>query len=290
MGDKQVSEWAKSVAILPADADVKWPAEAPATIGPKIPIVLGDDGAFVSSATVDAIETTDESHALWQANSKRTRTLLACVHACKDIAVMARAVDMDNPWRVRRQVAILATPILSLVENTKALHALLGLASEERSHWPTKDLDLLRDASRRLKKYAEGPLRPFRNKLTAHVDADAVTSRIAASKSLAALLLPPFADALLLLLLHLNYRRVYTWKRVPIGAAPNEIEIMTEYPLALRVTVDSAGFVHSLGAASTLSSDPRGPLKESVIELFHVYNRLAETADPGQPTIYFEER
>ena len=46
MGDAQVSEWAKSVAILPSDADVKWPAETPATIGPKIPIVLGDDGAL----------------------------------------------------------------------------------------------------------------------------------------------------------------------------------------------------------------------------------------------------
>ena len=92
------------------------------------------------------------------------------------------------------------------------------------------DQDLLRSAGRRLKKHQNGPLRTFRNQRTAHLDVDVLRPEATPISSLQGLLLPPFADALLVLLLCFNYRHIYTWRRQAVGAALDEIEIMPNTP------------------------------------------------------------
>jgi len=273
------------VALLPVDADTKLGASALNKQG-TTPIFLSD-GKFLAPGVVDAIEGASQTSARWHPNSHRTRLLVACAHAAKDIETSARMIDANDPWKERRPIALLATPLVTLCDHTKSLYDHLGREVEERRGWPKADQDLLRSAGRRLKKHQNGPLRTFRNQRTAHLDVDVLRPEATPISSLQGLLLPPFADALLVLLLCFNYRRIYTWRREAVGAAPDEIEIMTEYPVVISAKIDPGGAILSLGGQSTLAEDPRGPLRDTVLSLFSVYNLLASRAEPPHPTIFW---
>ncbi len=275
----------KAVALLPNDADTKFAKVAFDNQTP-IPIFM-PNGRFLEPRVVDAIESTSHPSGEWHPNSHRTRLLLACAHACKDIATCARSIDAENPWKERRAVALLATPLISLCDHAKDLYAALGPEKEARRSWPKADQDLLREAGRRLKRHQDGPLRTLRNKRTAHHDLDVLRLEAERLPALQDLILPPLADNLLVLLLSFNYRRVFTWTRKPVDAEPDEIEIMTEYPLAIRAKLDAGGAIRSLGAQSNLAEDPRGPLRQVVLDLFPVYNFLASKADPAHRTIFW---
>ncbi len=206
----------EKVALLPADADTKI-AESALGVGARnapIPIFM-PDGQFLTPGVADALESTAENLGEWRPNSHRTRLLVACAHAAKDIETCARSIRPEAGWKEKRPIALLATPLLTLCNHTKDLADRLGPEVAERSHWPRADQDLLRDAGRRLKKHQSGPLRTLRNTLTAHLDLEALASEAVPGSSLQALILPPLADTLLVLTLCFNYRRIYTWIRVP---------------------------------------------------------------------------
>lgn len=278
----------KAVALLPADADTRFGTGA---LGEQreIPILL-HEGTLLAPGVVDAIESTSQSGGHWHPNSHRTRVLLACAHASKDIAVHARSIEVENPWRERRPIALLATPLVSLCDHTKDLYDRMGGEGEERREWPTEDQELLRSAGRRLKKHQNGPLRTLRNQRTAHIDLDVLRPDAPPVSRLQDLVLPPFADTLLVLTLCFNYRRVYTWRRRPVGCLEDEVDIMTEYPIAMRAKLDANGAICSLGNYSTIAEDPTGPLRDTVLSLFAVYNHLASTAEPPHPTIFVRDQ
>jgi hypothetical protein len=275
----------QSAALLPADADPKLGPLAFERRG-NTPILL-EDGRFLAPGVVDLIEGTGRDSGQWHPNSHRTRLLVACAHAAKDIETCARGINLDDPWRERRPIALLATPLVTLCDHTKTLCDQLGREVEERSHWPQADRDLLKSAGRRLGRHREGPLRTLRNQRTAHIDLDVLRPSAAPIASMHDLLLPPFADTLLVLLLCFNYRRVYTWRRQPVGVPPHQIELMTEYPLVMRAKLADDGTVEAFGGRSTLAEDPREPLRDTVMGLFPVYNCLASKAEPPQPTIFW---
>ncbi len=62
---------------------------------------------------------------------------------------------------------------------------------------------------------------------------------------------------------------------------------MTEYPVAIRAMVEG-GEISSLGGHSVIATDPRGPLRDTVLGLYQVYNVLASTADPPHRKIFFK--
>ena len=55
----------------------------------------------------------------------------------------------------------------------------------------------------------------------------------------------------------------------------------------ISAKIDPGGAILSLGGQSTLAEDPRGPLRDTVLSLFSVYNLLASRAEPPHPTIFW---
>ncbi len=275
----------KRIALLPADADTKIREGAMLVTKGPVPIFM-HDGEFLSPGIVDLFEPKLDDAATWYPNSHRTRLLVACGSAAKDIEALAPAIDPHRPWEKPRPIALLATPLINLCEHVKALCDRLGNETEARRDWPQADRDLLQHAGRRLKKHLSGPLRLFRHQRTAHVDLDVLRPGVPRPVALQDMVLPPLADSLLVLTLCMNYRRVYTWSRRPPDAAPDEIEVMTEYPIAIRARVDLEGYIVALGDQSFVAEDPRGPLRDTVLGLYDVYNWLASVAVPSHPTIF----
>lgn len=271
--------------LLPADADTTLSADV-ALIKERIPIVM-PDGKFLAPGVHDAIESAGEGQ--WLPNSTRTRLLLASVHAAKDLAIQARNIDLNDPWKEKRPIALLATPLLTLCDHTKALYDRLGSETKQRLTWPEADVELFFEAGRRLKRHQAGPLRILRHKRTAHFDLEVLLPTAPAPPPLQQVILPPFADTLIVLVLCFNYERVYTWRRQPRGAGSDEIEIMTEYPVVMRAKLDASGAICALGNHSVVAEDPRGPLIGTLLSLFEVYNHLASTAGPEHPTITWRE-
>ncbi len=274
----------KEVALLPSDADTKL-AKAPFDSQKQTPILM-PEGRFLRPGVVDALESGPSATEEWHPNSPRTRLLVGCVHACKDIAAYARGIDLDDPWREKRAVALVATPLVSLCDHTKALSAALGPEVEARRSWSQEDKDLLQEAGRRLKQHQKGPLRKLRNTRTAHHDLDTLRLGAERGPALEGLILPPLGDSLVILALCFNYRRVYTWKRRPTDAGPDEIEIMTEYPVAIRVRLDVNDAICAVGDRSCVAEDPLGPLRDVVFGLFDFYNAVAVRANPAHPTLF----
>jgi len=275
------------IALLPADADTKLREGVLLRSQGSVPI-FAPGGAFLAPGIVDPIESAVRGReSEWHPNSVRTRLLVGCSSAVKDIETLAGAIDVDHPWARPRPIALLATPLLNLCDHVKTLSDRLGRENEERACWPQADRDMLMQAARRLKAHQRGPLRLFRHERTAHVDLDVL--RLDARRPEGALqdmILPPLVDSLFVLTLCMNYRRIYTWLRRPRDAEPDEVEIMTEYPLAIRARLDAEGYIVSLGERSFIAEDPRAALRDTVLGLFDVYNWLASAAFPAHPTIF----
>jgi len=137
------------VALLPSDADTKLGDGALQTWRAPTPIVLSD-GEFVRPDVVDALEAPPDDSA-WHPNSPRTRLLVACLQAAKDIAVAARAINAGSPWRERRPVALLATPLVTLCDHTKDLYGQLRVSrtSKAAGPMPTRRCSAMRGAGSR---------------------------------------------------------------------------------------------------------------------------------------------
>jgi hypothetical protein len=282
----RASDRLEDVRLLPTDADTRLSDGALQTWKPWTPIVLRD-GQFVRPDVVDAIEAARENP--WHPNSPRARLLVACVQAVKDITVAARAIDAENPWRERRPVALLATPLVTLCDHTKDLYGRLGQEHDEHRRWPEADKKVFREAGRRLKKHVSGLLRTLRHERTGHLDVNVLRRGAPVVPLLEPVLLPAMGDALLVLILCFNHRRVYTWVKQAPGGAPNEVEITSEYPLVFRASLAADGGIASFGDVATLGEDPCGPLRDHVLDLVDVYNHLASKAAPGHPTIFVRE-
>jgi hypothetical protein len=55
----------------------------------------------------------------------------------------------------------------------------------------------------------------------------------------------------------------------------------------IRAKLDPNGALLSLGGQSTLAEDPRGPLRDTVLSRFSVYNLLESKTEPPHPTIFW---
>jgi hypothetical protein len=95
---------------------------------------------------------------------------------------------------------------------------------------------------------------------------------------------------LVLLVLALNYARVYTWVRRPGGCEADEVEIMTEYPLAWRAKLGPDRSIRSIAGHSTIAADPRRHAREVVLAAIEFHNKLASAAKPPQREISWHER
>jgi hypothetical protein len=275
------------ILLLPADADLKIETTGFSKTNLPMPIVFAsENNGMLNPGLRDPVE--EDRRDRWHPGSHRTRLLVACLLACKDITTIGRALNHAMPWQGRREIALLTTPLVSLCDNIKLLYDALGPAGGERAAWSPKDTQLYYNAGRRLKKHRDGPIRKIRNKMGAHHDLEMLKEGGTTTVPSADAILPALGDSLVVLLLALNYERIYTWRRRPSNAAADEAEIMTQYPLAARVKLSSGGTVQSVIGpvdSAVIATDPRHEAYDTAMSAVEVYNLLASKAQPSHPTI-----
>lgn len=282
----------EEVLLLPSDADLKIDTSRDISGGSALPIMFHDgDRGMLDPGLRDPVE--GEEADRWHPQSHRTRLLVACLLACKDICLIGATLDIANPRQARRSIALITTPLVSLCDNTKSLYDALGASSaeRERASWPEADKTLYVETGRRLKKHRDGPIRKIRNMMGAHHNIDEMLKeqRAVPAPSLETVL-PPLADSLLMLVFALNYRRVYTWRRHPHGAGPDEVEILTEYPIAMKFKLGPDGAIQFSTGTATIAVDPRHHADTIVRRAIAVYNQFAEMAQPPQRKITLTSR
>lgn len=215
----------------------------------------------------------------WFPEGQASFLLVACIQACKDILKIGGALDAARPSMDRRGLTLLATPVLSMVDNAVMLQRFL--ARKDRSSWPPKDQEAFTRFGRELRKASEGPLRKLRNTRSGHHD-PRFLGPDTAPRPTPELLLPPLAYALLVLTLALNHEEVFTWIRVPDETKPDEIDYFLNVATRIRTVKDTEGHYRPREILQmTLTKDPRLEAFESIEATIALHNRL--TTDAGYP-------
>jgi len=273
-------EWNKPAEfrLLPSDAYMTLALEKDLPV--QACAFFAEGGDFLDPGLRDVFEDPREQEAKWYPNSAKTTMLVACLHVCKDLLAIGKGIDAQAPWADRRQVAHFATPLVSLCDKAKELYAALGREQAVRASWPQADHDLYIQTGRQLKKHRESPLRVLRNTSTAHVRDEILHSTASPISVTPQQILPPMKDSLVFLILALNYERIYTWVRRPADADTDEAEIMTEYPMAIRVKLNADRSIKEVARRSTIATDPREYAREIILRSIELHNRLAFAASP----------
>ncbi len=216
---------------------------------------------------------------LWYPASPAAQLLVACLQACKDILRLGAVLDQRRPSADRRGMTLLSTPILSIVDNTVALHKLLG--QEDRSSWPPEDQVVFQHVGKKLRKLAHGSLRKLRSTRSAHHDVDCLGPD-SAPRATPEVVLEPLGHVLILLTLALNHERVFTWTRIPDETKPEEIELFIEAAARFRTVTDDEGYRRPREILRlTITKDPRLEAFESIDATITLYNHLVQ--DAGYP-------
>jgi hypothetical protein len=216
----------------------------------------------------------DYSPTTWFPANRETALLVAALLACKDVSRLLTGFA-DDPLSDQRGLSMLATPTLSLLENTIALHKATG--REDTSSWPATDRNLLIDLGRSLRKLSNGPLRMLRNTVSAHHDASALGSTAVVARSAAPLVLQAASESLCVLMLLLNLRNVFAWSRQPTTDGQDQLQVLQANAVAApTVRMDQNKIVELLKL--TLVSDPRDEAQELVAATLVQYNRVASRA------------
>ncbi len=204
----------------------------------------------------------------WYPITSEAMQLALCVESCKQINAM-RPMLMDGGVPPRN-LTVLATPVLNLVENVLRLRNELWKA--DRSDWPEADRKNFENKPRSLQRAAAGPLRTIRNQRAGHTSA-AAFAHGSVPASTPENILRPLGQAAFLLLLCLDHKTAFGYARQPNPTSKDEIEFYFQYPLASRFRLDKGGHpVELLGGH--LEADPRHEQGELVCQTVKLYNAL----------------
>jgi hypothetical protein len=210
----------------------------------------------------------------WFPANSETARLVAALLACKDVARLLDALSQD-PLADRRGLTMLATPALSLLDNTIALQK--ATARRDTSTWPSSDHNLLLDLGKRLRKLNSGPLRKLRNTLSAHHDPVALGSAAAVVSSTAPLVLQAVSEALCVLVLLLSHDDVFAWSRQAAENDPSLLQILQPGAFAAPTfRTEENRIVELLGL--TIVLDPKNEAQDVILATLARYNLVAVRA------------
>lgn len=225
----------------------------------------------------DPVEAPEDER--WFPAGNAAELLVACLQACKDVVKISSSLAPSRPSADTRGLTLLATPVLSLVENSIRLQKSLG--SEDRGHWPESDRGHFNRCGKKLRRDADGPLRKIRSKRSAHHDANALGPG-GAPHATAEIVVFPLGHALFLLTLCLNHEGVFTWTRFPDKNAPDEMEYFLQVATRFKTIVEADGARHPRNILSlTIRKDPRYQALATLEATIAVYNQLVK--DAGYP-------
>ena len=224
---------------------------------------------------------------LWFPLNAATLELHAVIHACKQVVKLKAALHTEDPMNDLHGLALLATPVLTLVEHTLKLRKLTGAA--DRSFWPAADRERFRTSGKRLDGFSQGALRVLRRTLSAHADTKMMTEEL--PKPSAEMLVPPLGTALTVALLALNHNGVFEWTRTESASRQIVGQVSTAEgespPVAVQIGTAADGTATL--EALVVVDDPRTSAQELLFEGVAVYNAFAEACVPRQPAITMNE-
>lgn len=225
----------------------------------------------------DPTEAPDDDR--WFPGNNATALLVACIESCKDFRKLGKALSPTRPAFDKRGLTLMATPVLSLMENMVELQRML--AREDRSTWPAVDQEKFTKFGRELRKEAQGAIRKLRNVRSGHKDGKKLGPASAPQPSPEVVLLP-LGPALMLLVLALNHNRAFQWTRFPDASKPDEMELFIEVATRFKTTIQDDGARHPTEILSlTVTKDPRHSAMEVIESTIALYNDLM--VDAGYP-------
>ncbi len=249
-------------------------------------ITMGPDGEMLAPGIVDLLEA-DHTNSRWAPNDDRTGMLVLAAEACRDVTFYSeRLIDSKTRRRAMRGVTV---PVCKLMDVTALLVSRMNdkTSRDTRAQWPNADQKTYHEVAKRLKKNRlQGPVRWVRNKIGAHLDAEAFTAGTEYLKLDD--ILGAFGDCVVLLTLSMNYPSSwFSWIR-GLGTSPDGrqqiVETMFEYPLCVRWVTDLDGHPIALSRAM-LAEDPRHELQTQIFEATNAYNELVRVTGTQLPLI-----
>lgn len=250
----------------------------------EMPIYFASGGGMIEPGVVSKI---DESWPdSWQPGNDRARLLVDCVEECRKLSSLDNQIKRQGfvgprlRWRLSESALLLSDTLTQLLD-------ILNTEDAERSLWPKDDVKLYKEVRQRLKQERmNSTFRRIRELMTAKVDRDPIHEGeldIALD-----VVLQLLGDCIILVNFVLNYKRVYTWIRVPLDAESNQVETMCESPLAVRWRANDAG--HAIEMLGTyLAVDPRNALRDAAIQATEVYNSLVTITRLNLTKIWLRE-
>jgi len=221
----------------------------------------------------------DRNDASWFPANSETARLVAALLACRDVVRLLDGLQKENPIDDHHGLLLLATPVISLADNTVALHASSG--RQDTSRWPSTDRDNLREWGRSLRRRANGPLRRLRNTLSAHHDPDSFGARAVSVPEVGPLVMEAIPEALCILILLLKHEDLFAWSRHPVGEREDIVQMHGANPFAAPTFRVENGQVVEL-LKLTLTSDPKEEAREQVQQALDAYNYTAQRAQLPQ--------
>lgn len=221
----------------------------------------------------------------WFPANEPAAALVACLEACKDMTRLVNGLDPASPLADARGLTLLATPLISFADNVCALNTLLSKV--DRSTWPNKDREALRESSRAMNRARMGPLRTLRSKRSAHHDRDALAPSSGVPRPTPGLFLSAICHGLRCLILLLNHDRTFWWTRSAPNEPTNTVTIFGEVATTFRL--DASRQISEIESIS-ITPDPRYSAKRVIEMSIAKYNRLVEiSGDRIHPKIVLRD-
>jgi hypothetical protein len=165
----------------------------------------------------------------WFPANDASAALVASLEACKNMTRLIDGLERTAPLDDARGLTLLATPLVSFADNVCSLNNVLS--REDKSHWPAKDRDILKESLRKMNRARNGPLRLIRKKRSAHNDPEPC----GVPRPSPDIFLPVMWQGLCSIILLLNHERVFWWTRSSPNAPFEKITIFGEVATTFQV-------------------------------------------------------
>lgn len=238
------------------------------------PIHAGPDGNLLDPGVMEVLDDHDVARSPWQPGNLATTYLVLAAEACQDLIHVAATFRRGRAER--RVLKQMTVPMCSLMDQLQKLFALVNTPEgrAERDAWDPAHQASFTTAARELRKrHLDGPVRTVRNKLGAHLDAEALGSTQA--KIRPEELLPALGASIVLLSELLKHRDPYAWIRPVADPRGRAVETFYTYPLCARWLTDEDGHATAL-AGLFVATDPRDHIRGTAAEAAASYNQLVE--------------
>lgn len=234
-------------------------------------------GPMLEEKLFDPSDSPTDLH--WVPLNKEAEQLGCCLEACRQLATLRPLFEKSSN---ARSYTLLTTPAWNLVENTIALHKLLG--KKDRSYWLPLDVEAFTETGRTLRKLASGSFKKIRDQRSAHNDPSALHPSSRTPVASPDLVLPPLKNALVVLVLSLNHNGTFGYCRLPDPSKRKELQIMFEYPIATTVRLGEDRKIEEV-LECQLAADPRHEAESIVKDAIHFYNDLTRGTRGIHPAI-----